>query len=191
MINYTDRQILDAIRTGNDKDVLKSIYKNVLPNVEKYICANSGSKDDAFDLFQDAVIILYKQVSNRTYNEEKYKIAGFLYTVSKNLWINRAKKKSVEKDWYEKKQEDEIEPTVLEDLIDSEKKKLLNHVFKQIGDECVKLLTYSVYQELTMKEIADIIGMTENNVRVQSHRCKKKLRELVLNNSYLNKNLAN
>lgn len=192
MANYTDKQILEAIRSGESRDVLKHLYVSLLPNVERHICSNSGTKDEAFDVFQDAIMLFFKQINNNSFDENKYKIAGYIFTICKNLWINTAKRKSLERNWGKQQiQELEIQENIEQNLISKERKSILDQLFNQMGEECKKLLRFSIYLDLSAKEIADKIGGNENMVRVQSYRCRKKLREMVQANTSLMNILGN
>src|SRR6187402_1717294 len=88
----SDSQILAAIAKGDDS-ILEHLYRQVLPKVKNYVQRNSGTVDDARDVFQDAVIIFYKHVKLGKFNAE-HDIAGFIFSISRNLWINAAKKKN-------------------------------------------------------------------------------------------------
>ncbi len=69
------------------------MYDTIFPKVKAYIIRNSGNEDDALDIFQDAIVCLCKYVRQGKFNE-KYEVAAFLYSTSRNLWINKVKKES-------------------------------------------------------------------------------------------------
>lgn len=185
-MNYTDKEILVAIREGKDKEVVKSLYTNILPNIEHFICSNSGSKDEAFDVFQDAIMIFYKQVINGQFDESKYKVHGYVYTISKNLWINIAKKKGRARKWQSEQDTERMEDSFLDHVIDEERLKILDKLFNSLDDKCIKLLTLSIYHRLSMREIAEKLDIpNEATVKVQCHRCRKKLSDLVKANASL------
>lgn len=186
MKNFTDQEIIEAIYNGKDEEVVKSLYESVLPNVRRYICSNSGSPEDAFDLFQDALLVFYKLVATNKFDPEKYKIHGFILTVSKNLWINQMKKKARSLDWKKRKETDDLDETVLETLITEERKMVLDKVFQSLGDKCVEILTLFFYNRLSLKEIAIKLNYpSEEAVKVKSHRCRKLLSEKVKGDKYL------
>lgn len=192
MVNYSDKQILEAIRSGDNRDVLKHLYISLLPNVERYICNNSGSKDEAFDVFQDAIMVFFKQIRSNTYDESKFKIAGYIYTICKNLWINLAKRKTLENNWGKQQVHNtDIQESIEQNLITEERKTILDKLFNQMGEDCKKVLHYSIYLDLSAKEIADKLGGNENSIRVQSFRCRKKLRDMVQANASLLNILGN
>jgi RNA polymerase sigma factor (sigma-70 family) len=177
-MEYTDQDILNAIKEGDDNKVMAHLYKKVLPNVVNMVSRNSGSSADAHDVFQDAIVLFYRQVVTDQFND-KYKIYGYLFTISKNLWINKTKKKSREVAMNDT-HEIVIEENILDNIITQEKTSALNSLFAQLGDKCIELLTYSVYHKLSMKEIAVKMGLTgENTAKTNNYRCKQKLMKMV------------
>ncbi|WMJ72002.1 sigma-70 family RNA polymerase sigma factor [Cytophagaceae bacterium ABcell3] len=181
MQNTDGKEIIDAIKSGNNQFVLARLYKTVLPNVLNYIIKNSGDEEEAKDIFQDAVLVFYNQVKMGKFNE-KYEIGGFIFTVAKNLWINRAKRKSrmsrmlADTDVFD-------DNNVLKDLITKEKSSAISEMLGKIDKDCRKLLRYSTYEKLSMKEICAKMGFSSENVaKTYNYRCKQKLVKLVKNN---------
>jgi RNA polymerase sigma factor (sigma-70 family) len=189
----SDQEILSAILNGEDNRVIPLLYKDILPNVSRLICSNNGSKDEAKDIFQDALMIFYKQVVEGSFNASKYKIHGFIYTISRNLWINYYKKKNriirIEPD-----QEMDIiqEDNILQTLMDNERTEEIKKVFSHIGDKCLEILTYTFFQKLNMKEIAEKMNLSNENAAKTAHyRCKHKLINLIEGNTYFEQLIRN
>lgn len=182
----SDKEIILAVREGKDKEVIGSLYTEILPNVEHYVCTNNGSKSEAFDMFHDALLIFYKAVMEGTFDEVKYKVHGFIFTVSKNLWINQAKRKGVAKKWEERQDVYMNEGSFVDALIQEEKFSILNELFNLLDKNCIQLLTLSIYQKMSMKEIASKLGnINESSAKVQCYRCRKKLSDMVKANPSL------
>ncbi len=183
-----EAQIPELIRLGEDRKVVPLLYKKVLPQVEKYIQRNSGNKEDAFDVFQDALMIFYKQVVKNTF-DPKYKVFGYLYRISLNLWINKIKKdRKIQ--LVEEFIEPEPEPMELqEELFAMKNPNVLESLFSGIGDKCIELLTYSIYYNLLMEDIVLRMNFPSvSAVKMQQKRCKQKLmQELDKNPALLTK----
>lgn len=176
----SDKEIILAVREGKDKEVIGSLYTDVLPNVEHYVCNNNGSKSEAFDMFHDALLIFYKNVIEGSFDEKKYKVAGYIFTISKNLWINQAKRKGVVKKWEARQDLWQYEESFLDSMIREEKSSMLHQLFNSLDKNCIQLLTLSIYQKLSMKEIAEKMGnINESSAKVQCYRCRKKLSDMV------------
>ena len=164
------------MRQGKDKQVIDHLYQTVFPKFKKYIQSRNGNIEDAADVFQDAIVLFYRKVMNHTYNE-KYTAYGFLFTVSVNRWINvlrKTNKITLTEDVDEKLSVpvEELEETPF----NTEKKSLLTQFFTGIGDKCMELLTYSIYQNLLLEDIALRMGLqSADAAKMQVFRCKQKL----------------
>ena len=189
-MKFSDKEIIEAILEGKDEKVIASLYTSILPGLTRYICSNSGTSDDAYDLFQDALLIFVKMVVTNKYDHEKYQIHSYILTITKNLWINRVKKNSRGMKWEKTKIEEEEEKLILENIIDDERKKVLETVFMSLGKKCIEILSMYYYQGLSMKEIAEKMDLQSADVaKVKAHRCRKELSDKIISNNYLSEQL--
>lgn len=192
MGHFSDQEIIEAISKGRDKEVIDSLYATVLPNVKKHVVGNGGSLDDAFDLFQEALMVFYRLAVTGKFDGTKYKVHGFVFTICKNLWINQMKKKATSQNWEKKREKDGWDDTVLDNIITIERKTALDQLFQTLGDKCIEILTLFFYNKLSLREISEKLGdMSEDAVKVKSHRCKKLLADKVKGNKYLMEQLRN
>ncbi len=177
-----EKEIIKAIKTGNNQLVLNHLYKEILPRIKKMILKNSGTDEDAKDIFQDTVLIFYTQVKSNKFDESK-EIGGFMYTVARNLWINKVKTANRFIPLETKEFQEGSEGNALNDLISQEKIVAIEEVMNQVGEECKKLLKLSIYDKLSMKEIAAKMGYTSDGVaKTYNYRCKQKLVSLMKDN---------
>lgn len=185
MTKLNDQDILRAIRTGADDVVLHTLYKEILPRVRRYILSNSGSEEDAKDIFQDAVVILFRYVKLNRFDESK-DVGGFIYAVSKNLWITKVKRSQRFVKLNNLDIQSDKSMDVLNDMISEEKSKAIEEVLDKIGEECKQLLKYSIYDKMSLKEIAVKMGYSNEGVaKTYNYRCKQKLVKLVKDNAYI------
>lgn len=183
-----ESQIPELIRSGKDKLVVPLLYDKVLPVVQKFIVRNQGSKDDAFDAFQDAILSFYKQVAKGTF-DPKYTVYGYLYRLSINFWLNKLKKDKrvvFESEFNEVDLVDEDHNPEKLTFLKTPEENILGTMFSAIGEKCVELLTYIIYQNILMEDIVIRMGMTSiDSCKMQVMRCKKKLVQLIENNPAL------
>jgi DNA-directed RNA polymerase specialized sigma24 family protein len=176
-VEIREDQIPQLVREGKGKETVPLLYKKVFPVVKKYILSHGGIKEDAFDLFQDALVDFYAQVMAGEYKEQ-YKVYGYLYKFSIHKWINKVKR--------EKKitfQEDlsifeNREGPVAEYGVLGKEDNLLRSLFAPIGDKCIELLTYTVLNNMLLEDI--VLRMNLPSVaaaKMQQLRCKQKLAE--------------
>jgi RNA polymerase sigma factor (sigma-70 family) len=174
---YSDEAVLQAIKNGDDR-VLIHLYKQVLPKIKTYILKNNGSEDDAKDIFQDAVMTFYKYVKQDKFNPEN-EIAGFIYTISRNLWINQVKKKNKMVDLTDETPIKEVSYNFADDLMSREREDYVMTMFSKLGETCKQILLYSIYHKFSMKEIKEKMGYTsENMAKTKNYKCKQRLIDL-------------
>jgi RNA polymerase sigma factor (sigma-70 family) len=175
-VKIAEDQIPELMRQGKDREVVPLLYKKVFPLVQKYITKRSGRKADADDVFQDAMMIFYKQVIKNSF-DTKYNVYGYLYKLSINCWINKIKKES-RMELMDEMAETRSEETlvVTESMISDHDENLLKNLFSDIGEKCIELLTYTIYNNLLMEDIMIRMGLTSViAVKMQQQRCKQKL----------------
>lgn len=179
-MNSTDINIIESIRKGSNEQVLAYLYDKPLKKIRKYILSNKGTTEDANDIFQDAVVILFNQVKKGNYNTE-HDIDGFLYSVARNLWIDkmRREKRMVTKDLSSGTDHTDFNDH-LKDLIVKERSAAIRKAFERLDEKCRKILLYAIYEKLSMKEISEKMGYNNENVAKSNHyRCKQYLARMV------------
>ena len=62
----TDNEIIEHLRNNKYQKATNGLY-NLLSPVKKYVCSNNGTTDDAKDIFQDALVALYRKVQDRNF----------------------------------------------------------------------------------------------------------------------------
>jgi RNA polymerase sigma factor (sigma-70 family) len=178
-VGYKDKDILSAIRNGNDHKALEALYKSLLPKIKKIVNASYDKEEECKDILQEALLIFYKQVMSNKF-DDKYEIGGFIYTIAKNLWINRVKVKNRFVHVEDGSIPEGADTNALDNMELKERNKIVEELFAMLDDKCKQLLTYTIFDDLSMKEIAEKMDFTSANAAtVASYRCKKHLIELV------------
>ncbi|MBO9702833.1 MAG: sigma-70 family RNA polymerase sigma factor [Sporocytophaga sp.] len=179
-----EKDIPDLIKQGKDKEVISLFYKLVYPRVKKTILNRGGKKEDVEDVFQDAVMYLYKHILEGKYND-KYTVYGFLFTLCINRWINSLRKsnKSISVDFQSEENIYNIEADFQEIYPAAMEENLLSQLFSQIGSKCIEILNYTIYQNLMMEDIQIRMGLeSEGAAKMALKRCREKLYKEIENN---------
>lgn len=183
-----DNEILKAIQSGKNQVVLNTLYVRTLPKIKALIQKMKGSEDDALDIFQEAVIVLFRQVKMNKMNEVA-NLDGFIYRVSKNLFLNKLRQTNRFVEFNDRMDSPE-EPSVEAHLFMKESENDLKTLFDKIGDKCRELLKALIFDELNYEEAALKFGMASGEVvKTQKYRCKKKLEVLLEEKPALFQNL--
>lgn len=180
-MNKIDSKIIQCIQKGENDPALAYLYEHTLKKVRRYVIQNNGTLEEASDIFQDAVIIFFNQVKQNKFNEQ-YGIDGFIYSVSRNLWIDKVRKDKRLQNKDLSLMESDVPDTfdLLGDLITREKSSAMKQVFQKLDEKCQKILRFSIYEKLSMKEISEKMGYASENVaKTNNYRCKQYLQKLV------------
>lgn len=175
-----DTDIINAVLSGKDKNVIDSLYKDVFPNVKRYIKKNSGNKEEAEDCFQEAMMKFYRQVLKGEFNT-KYKVHGYIYSLSIRLWLNNIKKDKP------KVSLEHVDVNLLQlevtpdntELFEGDNDVVLEILLK-LGEKCKNLLYHAVYSDLINEDLMHRYGYNSiAAVKMQHKRCKQKMIQLL------------
>ncbi len=179
----TDLEIIHTLRKNDLKggtQALKILYKKNYHMVEVHILKNSGSKEDAKDVFQDSIIVLYKNLKKETF-ELNGKISSYLYSISRNIWLKKLRDTKITTSAIEDHRDSFIhDVNIIKEIEYSEDQKMIGDMLKRAGDRCKNLFIAFYYEKLSMKKIASTQGYSsEQIVKNQKVRCLKKIRSIL------------
>jgi RNA polymerase sigma factor (sigma-70 family) len=173
---YNNKEILDGIRHSRN-EVLKYIYNQFYPMIYSYIINNSGNKEEARDIFQDGIIVLYEKTLKEDF-ELTANVGTYLYSVCQRLWLNKLNRQKNREFLDSNIPEREEEQDVLNEE-SAERQHLLKQLFNKIGEGCRKILIKKYFEKRKDKEIAEELHLSgPDYVKMQRYRCLKQLRKL-------------
>jgi len=178
-------QIIELIKI-NDEGVLKTLYHSNFPKIEAFILKNNGTKDHAKDIFQEAFIAVWKNVKANKYTpQNNHTLNGYLYTISKNKWMDYLRSKHHKKTVVTSKLNHfEISDKDLQDkhddILKENRLQDVMQAFKNLGLPCKNLLTKFYFEKKSMNTIAEEMQLDAASTRNKKYRCMQKLRELAL-----------
>ena len=177
----TDTEIVEHLRNNKYSKAVNGLY-NSLPSIKKYICANSGTEEDAKDIFQDALVILYKKV-NSTEFVLSASLTTYLNAIAKNLWLTDLRRR--------KKLPEDKSSTEIADVVTYEETgfTIATTAFNLLGEKCRQLLMLFYFKKKSFKEIAGILAFSDEKIaKNQKYRCIQKAKEnyvtLLKNNTH-------
>jgi RNA polymerase sigma factor (sigma-70 family) len=173
-----ERALLEGLG-ASDKKAIETIYRENFNTVQALIINNNGSADDAKDMFQEAIIVLYEKVRSGHF-ELNCQIKTFLYSVSRRLWLKRLQQQnrySAPGDNMEA-----IVP-VEEDLEAHEQRnaefEMMEKAINHLGEPCKSLLEAYYLQKQNMQTIAVNFGYTNaDNAKTQKYKCLVRLKKI-------------
>jgi RNA polymerase sigma factor (sigma-70 family) len=161
----------------NDYTVLQQIYNESLPEVAKYVKRNSGTFDDAKDVFQEGILVVFRKVQENTL-QLTTSLHIYLFSVCRNIWLRKLKRKGNREVTVDEIMELGFEEDLDANFIKSQKWKLFNNKFKMLAEECRKVLQM-LFDGISGKEIASRMGYTEDYAKRKKYKCKNGLADLI------------
>lgn len=173
-----EQKLLEGLAL-NDRKAIETIYKQHYNMVQSLILNNNGSPDDARDIFQEAMIVLYEKVKTGTF-ELNCLLKTYLYSVCRRLWLKRLGQ--LQRISPEVEKLEETVP-VEEELELHEQRNLdfqtMEKSMKNLGEPCKSLLEAYYLQKKNMVEIAENFGYTNaDNAKNQKYKCLMRLKKL-------------
>jgi RNA polymerase sigma factor (sigma-70 family) len=172
----SDEEIITGLRK-RDNRVLQYIYKNSFNTVKQLILHNAGSDNDAEDIFQEALIVIFKKLRE----EEEFQLTAafntYIYSISRLLWLKHLRNiKKIEIDPLNRDLEERLE---FEEPLPVQDKDLRMAIYQRtlmkIPEDCQKILRLTA-QDISSREIAEQLGFrSEGYVRKRRHFCKEYL----------------
>lgn len=166
-----DKEVFEKIRRGDEK-TLEYLYKKYYRMMTKLVISNSGSEQEAKDIYQDALVVFWQKATSGNLVLTS-KISTYLYSICQNLWRKELDRKR-------RLSHEEKDSTEYVDFESKERAQIISECINELGDTCKKVLMYYYFDGLSMQDIADKLGFANTNTaKTKKYKCKKKLDDLV------------
>jgi RNA polymerase sigma factor (sigma-70 family) len=189
---FDDATLLQALRSNaNPDEAIRHLYRTQYNLTKIYIQQNSGSEEDAEDIFQEVICSFIDIVKKDKFRGES-SVSTFLYALTRNTWLNELKKRDRAKIRDEKfeKQKDTTGPDVSHFIANRETNNQLMQLVNSLGETCKQILLAFYFENLAMKDILKNLAYeNEQVVRNKKYKCLKQLEQTITSNPQLAKNL--
>lgn len=160
----------------NKEEYFKQVVEQNKGRILRICKSYAPSEEDCKDMYQEVLINIWKSLETFKGNSE---IGTWIYRIAVNTSLTFAGKQ-----YKRMKLNVDAETSNLKSLLDEDrnealiKENRLQELQVQLNQLSVidKALMGLVLEGLSTKEIADVIGITEPNVRVKIHRIKEDLK---------------
>lgn len=174
----TDEIIISQILSNDDRlrnKALEKLYDFCFTLVRNFVTKNSGTEEDAKDVFQDGIAILYQNMLQGKFNQDS-SIKTYTFSICRNLWLMKIRKNA---------KINEIDIT--EGLVEIEdvqsqftNLKKLEHILGELNADCQKVLTAFYLESKSMKELQDLFQLGSiQATKNKKLRCMKHLMQLI------------
>lgn len=174
-----ENELLRGLAVHNPESV-EAIYRECFSVIQAYIIKNNGFADDARDIFQEAMIVLFENAQSASF-ELTCSIKTYLYSVCRRLWLKKVQK---EKRLNATSLDVLSETISVEEELEVHQKRdenlsLLETSLGKIGEPCKSLLRAFYIEKKSMPEIASDFGYTNaDNAKTQKYKCLVRLKKI-------------
>jgi RNA polymerase sigma factor (sigma-70 family) len=173
-----ENELLKGLANQN-REAIDTIYRLNYPVVEHMVLNHKGTTDDAADIFQESIIILYEKSKDPGFQLHCL-IKTYLYSVARRLWLKR-----LQRNFNKNLQINDIEEFIEtgDDAEDQEKQRLsfqqMEIALSKIGEPCKSIIEAYYLKNKNMQEIAAAFNYTNaDNAKTQKYKCMVRLKKL-------------
>ncbi|HVA98722.1 MAG TPA: sigma-70 family RNA polymerase sigma factor [Bacteroidia bacterium] len=163
---------------SNNNSAFGQLYKEYFSMVNRFVTNNSGRTDDAEDIFQDTMIVLFEKLKQDDF-QLTASIKTYIMAISKNLWFKHLRNANREIELtpsYENKFYEEINHAIEEEKSYSDK---LQNYLDKITLHCKGLIHDMFFKEKNIEQIQKEYGYSsKHNAQNQKHKCIEQIRKV-------------
>ena len=177
----SDQKILEFFKTGQREKAFRQLY-NLYPKIEKLILSKGGRKQDASDVFQEALIVLYRKLQSSDFVLTA-SFYTYLYSVSRYIWSDTLKQNSNPKTSGTQNEIDDSQVEIVKTVQEEKKYQLAENAFSELGERCQQLLLMFYYKKMSFKTIAESMQFkSEKIAKNQKYKCLQKAKDIFQSN---------
>ncbi len=170
---------LDGIIKG-DTQLLENLYKNDFPRIQAFVIKNQGTKEQAADLFHDALIAIFRKAQTPGF-AITCRLSTYLYAVCKNLWLKelRQRRHTREIQSDDMPHVESIEERIMTNESGQLKKEVFDRCFALLTSDCQKLLKMAMEGKDADHTLEKMQYNSKQHALNRRYRCKKALMRFV------------
>lgn len=157
-----------------DNELFMKLYGAYQKELYLYLYSLCRNRHQAEDLLHETFLKALLALPDGHTN-----MRAWLYMVARNLFYNQQKKKSreilmEEQDYFPEKKTDE---DLFEKILEEENRRMLYQAIRRLEIKKREIIQMQYFGGMSQKEIAAVLHITPENVRVLAYRAKKELKK--------------
>lgn len=176
-----EQELLIQLASGN-REVTERVYKQHFRFVRTWIGKTGGSEDDAADICQESMIVLYEKSRSDDF-ALTCKLSTYLFAIARNLWYKKLQSQPKGLLAIDDEEEINIEGSYENDIkahLERESHYAqLDTALARLGEPCSTLLKSFYFNDKSMQQIASDLGYTNaDNAKTQKYKCLTRLKKI-------------
>jgi len=169
----SDVDLLNGL-ISQDEILISRFYDLYFDAVKNFVLKNRGNVDDAMDLFQDSIIVLFQKVRKKDFFLSS-SLKTFLLSIARIIWLKELERRKKLSDILQSPSENYITDDIYEIYEYNERMFLYRKHFDRLSHNCRKILKLFL-DGLSIKDITSIMGYkNEQHTKNRRYRCKLSL----------------
>lgn len=166
---------LEGLRCS-DPLIIQDLYTAHFTTVLQYVLNNSGSHDDARDVFQEALTVLWLKAKEQSlHGDGNADLGGYLFQVARHKWLDMLRTAAHKKMHMVVDERTPIASPAPDHELDDRLQRLRT-VYAKLDERCRTVLDLFYHEHKDLATIAEQMGVEEESIRTIKYRCMMKLR---------------
>ena len=153
-------------------DKFRDFYKNNKDQLFGYLLRRTGDYHLAADILQESFTRYLERYKTRELS------VALLFTIGRNLLYDNSRRRRTTVPYDERQQENAVKDEESVCLVREESRRMLA-ALQQLAPEEADILSLVVSSSMSYKEIAELTGTNETNIKVKIHRSRLKLKKIL------------
>lgn len=171
-----DNQDLIKRAKKGDKSAFGRIYKEFLPRIYRFVFYLVPDNAIAEDITQDTFVKAWESLPR--FSSKKGTIQSYLYAIARNTVIDHQRKKKESRLDMDYAQQIGSGENLENMLINLERVSKVHEALSSLSKEDRDVVVLRYFEEMSYKEIAEVVNQTEGAIRVKTHRILKTMKGL-------------
>ncbi len=189
MEKYSDKTILTGIKNRKES-ILEYLYKEYFPKIKRIVISNGGNEQDARDLFQEALIIVFNRIKKNNL-VIKSSFHNFFIVLCRFLWFRQnnpnhdyasdedINNESVQNEASAATVNESPGETIYEEHIKTRYEKIYQRQYRKLAGNCKRVLKM-FFRKKSFREIATRMNYTnEDYARRKKYLCMQQLMQMI------------
>lgn len=177
MKTQEDLKYIDSILAG-DTDAFTALVNKYKDMVFTIIVKIVGNEADAEELSQDVFLKVYHSLGSF---KRESRFSTWIYRIAYNAAITKTRKKKLETqalnhEMVESYTQDDIQENIYT-LTPQQQKSFIDKVLASLPENDYVMITLYHKEDCSVKDISEITGFSESNVKVKLHRIRKRMQK--------------
>ncbi len=175
----TEKFLLYKVQAGKSPEAFAELYDRYIEKIYRFIYLKLSDKEDAEDTTSDVFLKVWNYLIDPSHKDVQ-SFSGLVYKMARNAVIDVYRKRANRQEFSLAAAETiPQEETVIDGIHAEHEFAMILKKLKNLKTEYQEVVVLRYIDELSIPEIAEILGKNQTAVRVTLHRALKILKNLV------------